>query len=135
MYHFHKSTKKKHPWFAKLLDIIINNMDHDNFSIKELSEALFMSTSNVNRKVKKLLGLSTSELIKKIRLQKAAELLNVYNFSVADTCYATGFYDVSHLSRSFKPIFNCSPGDYRNISPFYECVEPLKQGLTKEIIK
>ena len=118
--------KNKNSWLKNLFSIVIDNLDNESFSIEDLSKQLFMSSSNLNRKIKKIFGFSTLKLIRDLRLQHAAELLNTQNISVTEVTYLTGFYDAAHLSRYFKTVFGCSPGEYRNIYPFFKCLESLK---------
>ncbi|WBX77724.1 AraC family transcriptional regulator [Tenacibaculum ovolyticum] len=114
-------------WLNKLLIIIIENLDNDLFSIEELSSKLFMTSSNLNKKVQHLFGTSTMKLVRNLRLQYAAELLNTQNKSVTEAASSAGFFDAAHLSRYFKEAFDCSPGEYRNIVPFFICIEKLKK--------
>ncbi|TCI92595.1 helix-turn-helix transcriptional regulator [Tenacibaculum sp. M341] len=85
-----------------------------------------MSPSNLNRKIQHLLGLSTSKLVRNLRLQHAAELLNFYNLSVTETTILTGFFDPAHLSRHFKSTFGYSPNLYRGITPFFLFIKKIK---------
>nr|WP_299161944.1 helix-turn-helix transcriptional regulator [uncultured Tenacibaculum sp.] len=102
--------------------------------MEDLSKQLFMSSSNLNRKVKKLFGFSTLKLIRDLRLQYAAELLNIHNMSVTEVSYSTGFYDAAHLSRYFKKTFGCSPGEYKNITPIYSYIKKLKETKINQIL-
>jgi len=72
-------------------------------------------------------------LIRDLRLQNAAELLNFYNKSVSEAAMLSGFFDAAHLSRYFKPTFGCSPGEYRNITPFFKCIEILLSSEMNQI--
>ncbi|WP_282021195.1 helix-turn-helix domain-containing protein [Tenacibaculum aiptasiae] len=127
--------KNKNSWLKNLFCIVIDNLDNESFSIENLSKQLYMSSSNLNRKVKKTFGFTTLKLIRDLRLQYASELLNTKNISVTEVSYLTGFYDAAHLSRYFKPVFGCSPGEYRNIYPFFKCLESLKEIETNSNVK
>lgn len=104
------------------------------FSVESLANQLFISNSNLNRKIKKLFGVTTIGLIKSIRLQNAAELLNIYNKSVSEAAMLSGFYDTAHLSHYFKPVFGYSPNDYRGITPFYTCIDILNMNKTDNLL-
>lgn len=118
--------KNKNIWLAKLLTIIIDNLDNESFSIEELAKKLFVSSSNLNRKVQSLLGFSTARLVRDLRLQYAAELLSKENKSVTEAASLAGFFDAAHLSRYFKQNFGCSPAAYRNTTLHFPCIDLLK---------
>nr|WP_255515572.1 helix-turn-helix transcriptional regulator [Flavobacterium sp. ZT3R18] len=105
------------------------------FSIEELASKLFISSSNLNRKVQHLFGFSTARLVRDLRLQHAAELLSTQNKSVTEAASLAGFFDVAHLSRYFKQNFGCSPGEYRNVSVFFSCIDKLKEEVISQIAK
>jgi len=119
--------KKKHVWLAKLFIIVIDNLDNELFSIEELANKLFVSSSNLNRKVQGLLGFSTARLVRDLRLQYAAQLLSTENKSVTEAASLAGFFDAAHLSRYFKQNFGCSPGEYRDVNIFSPDIDKLKQ--------
>jgi AraC-like DNA-binding protein len=120
---------------AKLFVIVIDNLDNDLFSIEELSRKLFMSPSNLNRKVKCLFGFSTLRLVRDLRLQHAAELLSTQNKSVTEAASLAGFFDAAHLSRYFKQTFGCPASDYRNINVCFSCIDKLKEESMSQIDK
>ncbi|WP_123774151.1 AraC family transcriptional regulator [[Flexibacter] sp. ATCC 35103] len=115
--------------------VIVDNLDNDLFSVEELSLKLFMSSSNLNRKVQKLFGFSTLKLVRDLRLQQASELLNIKDKSVNEAAEGAGFYDAAHLSRYFKETFGCSPNDYREINVAFSFIEKLKEEAMKQIDK
>lgn len=106
--------------------LIVDNLDNDLFSVEELSQKLYMSSSNLNRKVQRLFGFSTLKLVRDLRLQHASELLNIKDKSVNEAAEGAGFYDAAHLSRYFKETFGCSPNDYRDINLTFSVIDKLK---------
>jgi AraC-like DNA-binding protein len=127
--------KNKNIWLAKLLTIVIDNLDNELFSIEELANRLFISSSNLNRKIQHLFGFSTARLVRDLRLQHAAELLSTQNKSATEAASLAGFFDVAHLSRYFKQNFGCSPGEYRNVNVFFFCIDKLKEEVISQIAK
>jgi len=72
-----------------------------------------LSNSQLHRKLQALTGQSPGEMIRKIKLQKAAELLKNNTGSIAEICFQTGFNDQAYFSRAFKNEFGCSPTAYK----------------------
>jgi len=69
-----------------------------------------MSRSNLLRKVKKLTGLSVTQLITKIRLDKSMELLKNSSLNVSEIADQTGFGSPSYFIKVFKEKYGYSPG-------------------------
>lgn len=121
--------KEEYKWLAKLLIIVIDNLDNEAFCIEMLSAKLFMSQSNLNRKVKSLFGFPAIHLLRDIRLQFAAEVLVVQKKSVTEAASLAGFFDVAHFSRVFKQNFNYPPSKYNTDNGLFPFVNLLRKVL------
>lgn len=96
----------------KVTRIIEENLDEDLDSAF-LEQALNMSKIQVYRKIKTLSDMTPTELIRHVRLQKAAALLLNTDLTVSEVFYRTGFNNKTYFYREFKKIYNCPPNDYR----------------------
>lgn len=85
----------------------------EEFSVEALAEEVHMSASQLNRKLKALIDQPAGELLRSMRLQRAADLLAQNAGSIAEIAYQVGFSDQAHFTRSFKKQFGVSPKDYR----------------------
>lgn len=65
------------------------------------------------KKVKQLTGMTPNEYIKKMRMEKAAELLLTTNMTAAEIAYKVGFEDQYYFSKSFKKYYGVPPTQYR----------------------
>ena len=72
-----------------------------------------LSTSQLNRKLQALLNQAPGQLIRNIRLQRAAELIKQNVGNLAEICFQTGFNDQTYFSKAFKNQFGCSPSSYK----------------------
>jgi len=54
------------------------------------------------------------EYLTSLRLDYAAKLLIISDFSSTEICYTSGFNDFSSFSRAFKKKFFISPSEYRS---------------------
>ena len=98
-----KSLKKIHDNFNKAIDITT------------LAEEEDMSLSSYHRHFKQITSYTPLQYIKKIRLNKAKELIANKYFQVNDTAYEVGYISVSQFSRDFKSYFGYPPKDAKVI--------------------
>ena len=71
-----------------------------------------MSRRQLDRRLRSLTRLSASGFIRKMRLERAAQLLVQQAGNVSEVAYAVGFQDVAHFSKLFHQTFGVSPSDY-----------------------
>ena len=100
-------------FLQKTIKIIESHFEDEQFSVERLAEEAGISISQLNRKLKALIDQPAGQLIRSLRLQRAANLLSQNAGSVAEICYQVGFSDQSYFSRAFKKQFGCSPSDYK----------------------
>ena len=87
-------------------------------SLKEISEGLHIHPAYVSREFSKYFqNLSFGEYIRKLRIEKALELLKQSRHSLSEIAYLTGFSDQSHFTRIFKKHTGRSPAEYRKNLP------------------
>ncbi len=95
------------------IGIIEANLDNQELDSHFLETALSLSRANFFRKIKALSGMTPGELIKSIRLQRIAYLLDTSTLTVSEIFYQSGFNNQSHFFREFKKQFGYSPNEYR----------------------
>jgi AraC-like DNA-binding protein len=100
-------------FMQKLLDLIGENFESPQFSVTELAEGMNMSLSQLNRKLNALIGQAPGQLIRSMRLQRAADLIESQAASIGEVAYQVGFNDQAYFSRAFKKQFGCSPSAYK----------------------
>lgn len=100
-------------FLQKTIQKIEHHFGDYQFSVEHLAEHLNMSISQLNRKLNALIGQPSGQLIRSLRLQRAADLLKQNSASVSEICYNLGFNDHAYFSRAFKKQFGCSPSAYK----------------------
>jgi len=65
-------------------------------------------------KVKALTGLSTSNYINKIRMQKAKSLLETEQTNISEISYKVGITNLTYFSTLFRNEFGMSPKEYHD---------------------
>jgi len=100
-------------FLEKVLKIIEDQFENENFAVEILADRVSMSISQLNRKLNALINQPAGQLIRSLRLQRAADLLKQNAGNVAEICYMVGFNDQAYFSRVFKKQFGCSPSEYK----------------------
>ena len=114
---------------SKVISIIRDNIENPDFSVEELSREIGMSRVHLNRKLKENMNISPSNLIKSIRLNKAAYLLINNKVNISEVAYKVGFSTHSYFSNSFHDYFGMTPKEF--MSQYANCTdeETLKRLL------
>ncbi|MBN2213546.1 MAG: response regulator [Bacteroidales bacterium] len=99
-------------FISKIHDFIHKNMSEPDLNVERISTEIGISSTHLYRKIKALTGLSTNELIRKIRLKKAAGLLLAKQGSIAQIMYDTGFSNQSYFAKCFQNEFGLTPKEY-----------------------
>jgi PAS domain S-box-containing protein len=89
------------------------HMEDENFDVEGLGRRVAHSRSHLHRRLTDLIGESPSDLIRRMRLERAAYLLSARAGSVSRVAYAVGFKSVAHFSNRFRDHFGVRPTAYR----------------------
>lgn len=85
-------------------------------SVAELARRAAMSDRHFLRMFRRTFGTSPLEHLIRLRIRRAAELLQAGRHNIAETAYKCGFSDSNYFSRQFRRIMGMSPRQYRDIS-------------------
>jgi len=111
-----KSGRKRKPaWIRELEALIQDHIDTNmNISLKDVSKAVQVNPTYLSREFAAHFdNLTFGEYIRKLRIEKAVQLLDDPAHSLLDIAYLTGFSDQSHFTRIFKKHTGKSPSTYR----------------------
>ncbi|WP_373517277.1 substrate-binding domain-containing protein [Pricia sp.] len=97
----------------QLNGLIADNLGNSEFSVENLAENLNISRVQLYRKVKAIMGLSISDYIGNIRLEKARSMLENTSLTISEIAYANGFSSPNYFSTTFKNKYGASPNSYR----------------------
>jgi signal transduction histidine kinase/ligand-binding sensor domain-containing protein/AraC-like DNA-binding protein len=110
---FGESPSPDEQFLKDFTTIVDEYLMEPDFTIDVLVKKIGMSRSVLYRKLKALTGQSIAEIVKTIKLKKAAQLLMTTNMSVSEIAFALNFNDQKHFRQSFKTLFNQLPSAYR----------------------
>ena len=100
----------------RAITIVENNISDSQFGVEKMALEMNMSRTNLHRRIKSITGFPPNELIRSIRLRKAARLILNKVDSVTQIALSTGFDDYSYFSKAFKKHFGVSPSNYEEHS-------------------
>jgi len=100
-------------FLENLIAVINSKLENPNFKMEELADALHMSYSVLYRKCNSLTNKSLVDLVRFLRLKKAAIVIAKYGYSVADAAYVSGFNDPKYFSKCFKKNFEKTPNSFK----------------------
>jgi signal transduction histidine kinase/ligand-binding sensor domain-containing protein/DNA-binding response OmpR family regulator len=89
------------------------HLGDEAFSVERLAAGVAQSRGNLHRRLRELLGESPSDLIRRMRLERAAALLEAGAGSVGEVAYAVGFKSVAHFSNAFNELHGVRPSVWR----------------------
>lgn len=96
----------------KGIKIVEDHMRDEDFDVSRFGALMGMSRSTLKRKIKAVTGLSPLAFIQKLRLKRAAQLLETSDLPVSEISAMVGIYDSGYFSRIFKKEFGVSPSAY-----------------------
>jgi ABC-type sugar transport system substrate-binding protein/AraC-like DNA-binding protein/nitrogen-specific signal transduction histidine kinase/ActR/RegA family two-component response regulator len=100
-------------FLRKLNELIAANIDKSLYTVEDLAKDLTISRVQLYRKVKAILGISVSDHINNIRLEKSKELLLNSNQNISEIAYSVGFSSPNYFSTSFKNKYGVSPKEFK----------------------
>ncbi|MEO8232183.1 MAG: two-component regulator propeller domain-containing protein [Ignavibacteriota bacterium] len=105
-------NKADQEFLQKALSIVEKNISNYNFDSDEFAKQIFLSRSQLHRKIQSISGQSTGEFIRTIKLKKAAGLILEKKLSVTQIALEIGFNSPSHFTKAFKQMFDCLPSEF-----------------------
>ncbi len=85
----------------------------ENITLDDISNALYISKSHIERAFKKEYGQTPIAYWASQRIMQVASMLETTNYSLSEIAQMLGFSDVKYMSKSFKKIKGKTPTEYR----------------------
>ncbi len=100
-------------FIKKLTEIILANLEDENFGVSELVKESGLSHSNIHRRLNAIEKKSISQFIREIRLQKAMELLQQNETTASEIGYKVGFRSPAYFNTCFHEYYGFPPGEVK----------------------
>lgn len=96
----------------KMVNITETNLSNPDFGVDLLAQNLNMSASTLRRTIKRHTSLSVNEVIRNVRLAKAATMLLEGDYRVGEIVELVGYNDISTFRVQFTKKFGISPSKF-----------------------
>lgn len=109
-----QEAKANHPAYQRLaaLDVYIRQHYGRPIAMEELRALTGLSVAQIERYCKRIFHLTPRQMIHKVRLEKATELL-AGDMPITEIALQCGYTDHSAFSRQFKAMTGATPRDFR----------------------
>ncbi|RZK60426.1 MAG: hybrid sensor histidine kinase/response regulator [Pedobacter sp.] len=105
-------TTPEEKFIHKLMEIIDKRLDDSLFDVNALVSEIGMSRTVLYKKVQTLTNFPVADLIKQMRLKRAATLLKTTSFNISEITFMVGLNDRKHFSKEFKKQYDLTPSEY-----------------------
>ncbi len=99
-------------FLQKVFNIITENISDSSFNVQLLAEKSIVSYQVLHKKIVSLTGEPPVELIRRIRLKRASELIKSKFGNISEIALEVGFNNPAYFSECFKKQFGLSPSQY-----------------------
>ncbi len=100
-------------FLQKAVDLVEKSIDKLDFDATILAGKMAMSPSTFYRRIKKLTSQTPGEFIKRIKIKRAAQLLEDSNFTVSEIAEMVGYQEPKSFRRNFKEVYDTTPTEFR----------------------
>ena len=99
-------------FMRRVLEVMTDCLGDSTFSTDRLGDEVGLSRRQVERRVKAFTEQTPPELMRHLRLERAAQILEARPGSIAEVAYAVGFKSPSHFSATFRKVYGHSPTEH-----------------------
>jgi CheY-like chemotaxis protein len=96
----------------QVISFIESHISDPELNVKNICRATGFTHSYLYRTIKRITGTTLNELIKDIRIKRAAQLLKTRKLSIAEVMVEVSFSNHSYFSKCFRKVYRVSPGNY-----------------------
>lgn len=86
----------------------------NKFKLSDVADKVYISQWYLSKLLNRHTGQNFSEILNRVRIDKAKRLLRTPELRICDIAVQVGFLDVAHFSRVFKKLEGISANQYRN---------------------
>ena len=96
-----------------LMLFIEQHISDSNLKIVDMAETVNMGRTVFYKKMTELVGMSPSDFLRSVRMQRARQLIAKSRMTFSEIAYNVGFTDPKYFSKCFKKDTGMTPSEYR----------------------
>ena len=97
----------------------INEHLNESIDLKKIAGIANVSEFHFHRIFKAYIGESVGTYISRLRLENAAQKLQITDFTLTEIAEKTGYQSQYSLSKAFKKHFGLTPSAFKNIQNYF----------------
>lgn len=97
---------------TRFRSLVEEKLKDPELNVEDLGRDMGMSRVQLYRKLKSLTNYSPNELLRRMRLKKAASLLASSEMTIAEVAYEVGFSSPSYFTKCYKEEYGESPTEF-----------------------
>ena len=107
-------SKENKELIEKASSVVEKYLGDENFNSEILAKEMFMSRSQLTRKMQSAVGQGPGEFIRNYKLNRSAKLILEKKLSITQIALEIGFGSPAQYTRAFHKHFNCLPSDFNH---------------------
>ena len=105
-------TSVEAEFMQRLKEVLDTHIVDPEFTSDAFSKYMLMSRTQLHRKLKAIVGMTTSEFIRSQRMLLARDILKKQDISISEAAYLVGFNSISYFIKCFKKSYNETPSQF-----------------------
>ena len=126
------SLSRNQAFISKLTDIVLANLQNEDFNVTDLARGSGMSLYSLSRKLHSIKRKTVNQFIREVRLQKALEMLQEGTFTAAEVAYRAGFGSPAYFNKRFHEFFGYPPGEVIKSGLIGQKENPVTRDISKQ---
>lgn len=106
------AEQKERELFDRFETLVRENFTNYDYTVENLWKDLGINRTRLFSLVKEATGMSLGNYIKKLKLERAAELLLTTDLNIAEVAYNVGIDSHAYFTRSFRSQYGMSPTEW-----------------------
>lgn len=107
------STNEKTSVFvSQIVEAIEDHLADPAYDVNAVADAIGLSASQLRRRLRQEAGETPAAMLRRMRLERGAQLLQQQVGNVSEVAYGVGFNSLAHFSRCFREHFGVTPSAY-----------------------
>jgi len=97
----------------RLMQFIEQHVSDETLRVEDMADAVGLGRTVFYGRLKNIVGVSPSDFLRQVRMQRAGELVLRSKLSLSEIAYAVGFSDPKYFAKCFKKDTGVTPSEYR----------------------